>query len=164
MFDFDEEKPSKKIKKETHNQKVPEDIEPVEVEVCTWMLKRLVIYEDCQVFIHFIYFKVLDSNVSQKPVIITDHKHWMKTFEPINIDDLAVHNKKVQEVEDWVKTVSSNNNSDMLLMTGPVGCGKTISLRVLATKYNVRISEWITPVDIDIPSENGNLQFFNFTD
>ena len=86
----------------------------------------------------------------------------MKTFEPVNVEDLAVHNKKVQEVEEWVKTVSNNNNSDILLMTGPVGCGKTIALRVLATKYNVRISEWITPVDIDIPSEYGNFQFFNF--
>ncbi|KAJ8731394.1 hypothetical protein PYW07_004558 [Mythimna separata] len=135
MFDFDdEEKPAKKSKKETHSQKVPADIEPVENEV-------------------------LDLNAGQKPIIIKDHQHWLKTFEPVKVEDLAVHNKKVQEVEEWVKTVSNNNNSDMLLMTGPVGCGKTITLRVLATKYNVRITEWITPVDIDIPSEYGEFEF-----
>lgn len=102
---------------------------------------------------------MLDPNLNREPLIITDHKHWMKTFEPVNVEDLAVHNKKVQEVEEWIKNVSNHNNSDMLLMTGPVGCGKTITLHVLATKYNVRISEWITPVDIELPSENGNLQF-----
>ncbi|XP_022814003.1 cell cycle checkpoint protein RAD17 isoform X4 [Spodoptera litura] len=135
MFDFDdEEKPSKKIKTDMQIQKKHENNEQVVSEVS-------------------------ETNSGGKEFIIKDHKHWMKTFEPVHVEDLAVHNKKVQEVEDWIKTVSSNNNSDMLLMTGPVGCGKTITLQVLSKKYGVRITEWITPVDIDIPSENGEYEF-----
>ncbi|KAH9644821.1 hypothetical protein HF086_007909 [Spodoptera exigua] len=111
MFDFDEgEKPLKKIKTNTQTHKKHENIAQVENEIS-------------------------DTNSDEKEFVIKDHKHWMKTFEPVNVEDLAVHNKKVQEVEDWVKTVSSNNNSDILLMTGPVGCGKTITLQVLAKKY-----------------------------
>ncbi|PZC79496.1 hypothetical protein B5X24_HaOG216276 [Helicoverpa armigera] len=132
MFDFDDDEKSKRPKYSTQVQKVPEN-EPLDDEV--------------------------NKNTQQNKVVIKDHKHWMKNFEPVSVEDLAVHNKKVQEVEEWVKTVSNNNNSDMLLMTGPVGCGKTATLRVLTVKYNVRITEWITPVDIDIPSENGEYEF-----
>ncbi|CAH0585773.1 unnamed protein product [Chrysodeixis includens] len=132
MFDFDDDKPTKKITEVKQQEKAT-----VEHEATEEPLKE----------------------ITTKSIIITDHKHWMKSFEPVTVEDLAVHNKKVQEVEEWVKTVSNNNNSDMLLLTGPVGCGKTITIHVLAAKYDIRVTEWITPMDIDIPMENGEFEY-----
>lgn len=78
----------------------------------------------------------------------------MKNFEPLKVEDLAVSFKKIQEVEEWLKAVIISNNNEMLLLTGPVGCGKTTTIQTLGSKYNIKISEWITPLDIDL-SEYG---------
>lgn len=79
----------------------------------------------------------------------------MKNFDPVNVEELAVHTKKVQEVEEWLKVVHTSNCSDILLLTGPVGCGKTSTLLTLASKYCIKVTEWITPLDIEMPTENG---------
>ncbi|KAM3965327.1 rad17 checkpoint clamp loader component [Aphomia sociella] len=86
-------------------------------------------------------------------------KNWMKNFDPVVVEDLAIHNKKIQEVEDWLKSSCGKNQNDILLLTGPVGCGKTITIHTLANKHNIKITEWITPLDIDMPSEYGDYEF-----
>ncbi|KAL0883219.1 hypothetical protein ABMA27_016651 [Loxostege sticticalis] len=88
-----------------------------------------------------------------------NHKNWMKNFDPVSPEDLAVHIKKVQEVEEWLKAACIHNRSDMLLLTGPVGCGKTTTIHTIAKKYNVKVTEWITPLDIELPSDNGEFEF-----
>ncbi|XP_023936101.2 cell cycle checkpoint protein RAD17 isoform X2 [Bicyclus anynana] len=86
-------------------------------------------------------------------------RNWMKNFDPVIVEDLAVHNKKVQEVDEWMKTACMSSKSDMLLLSGPVGCGKTATIRTLAAKYNIKITEWITPLDIEYPTEFGDYEF-----
>ncbi|XP_047503683.1 cell cycle checkpoint protein RAD17 [Pieris napi] len=89
-----------------------------------------------------------------------NNKNWMKNFDPVNIEDLAVHNKKVQEVEEWLKcSCLSGSNSNMLLLSGPVGCGKTATIYTLAVKHDIKLTEWITPVDIEIPSDYGDYHY-----
>lgn len=80
----------------------------------------------------------------------------MKNFDPVKVEDLAVHNKKIQEVEDWLKN-AMRNSSDVLLLSGPVGCGKTATIQTLATKLGIKITEWITPVDIELPTDYGKM-------
>ncbi|XP_063536398.1 cell cycle checkpoint protein RAD17 [Cydia strobilella] len=99
------------------------------------------------------------SGTADKSPIYIDHKNWMKNFDPVTVEDLAVNSKKIQEIEDWLKFNIQHNNSEILLLTGPVGCGKTITVRTLAAKYKVKVTEWITPLDIDIPTEYGDYQF-----
>ncbi|XP_026324407.1 cell cycle checkpoint protein RAD17, partial [Hyposmocoma kahamanoa] len=99
------------------------------------------------------------SAESSAQIVNINHKNWMKNFDPKTVEDLAVNNKKIQEVEEWVKTVCRINSSDMLLVTGPVGCGKTATLRMLADKYHIKVTEWITPIDIEIPTEYGDYEF-----
>lgn len=79
----------------------------------------------------------------------------MKNFDPVNTEDLAVNNKKVLELEEWMKNTCLKSNNNILLLSGPVGCGKTASIQTLASKYNIKITEWITPLDIEYPSEYG---------
>ncbi|XP_014367105.2 cell cycle checkpoint protein RAD17 [Papilio machaon] len=93
---------------------------------------------------------------TETPII--NHKNWMKNFEPVKVEDLAVHNKKIQEVEDWLKN-AMQNSSDILLLSGPVGCGKTATIQTLANKHGIKITEWITPVDIELPTDYGEYEF-----
>lgn len=79
----------------------------------------------------------------------------MKNFDPVDVEELAVHIKKIQEIEEWLKIVHNKNCSDVMLLSGPVGCGKTATLLTLASKYGIKVTEWITPLDIEMPSEYG---------
>lgn len=79
----------------------------------------------------------------------------MKNFDPTSVEDLAINTKKVQEIEHWLRLMAESNQAEILLLTGPVGCGKTITVQTLATKHKFKVSEWVTPVDIDIPTEYG---------
>lgn len=92
---------------------------------------------------------------------ITD-KNWMKNFDPHNVEDLAVNAKKVQEVEEWVKNNCVRNTNNILLLSGPVGCGKTATVQCIARKYNIKVTEWITPLDIEYPSEFGTHFFLKY--
>lgn len=79
----------------------------------------------------------------------------MKNFDPVTVEDLAVNNKKIQEIDDWFKLNVSKNDGEILLLTGPVGCGKTITVQIVAAKHNIKVTEWITPLDIEMPTEYG---------
>ncbi|XP_045447979.1 cell cycle checkpoint protein RAD17 [Melitaea cinxia] len=103
-------------------------------------------------------FKKPSKAPNENPICNINDKNWMKNFDPVNIEHVAVHNKKVQEVEEWMKTACINSNNDMLLISGPVGSGKTATVRALASKYNIKITEWITPLDIEYPSEFGDYE------
>lgn len=85
----------------------------------------------------------------------------MKHFEPTKLEDLAVHNKKIKEVEDWLCRMCEGNHGEILLLSGPVGCGKSATIYTLASKYSIKTTEWTTPVDVDIPTEYGELHYVN---
>lgn len=69
---------------------------------------------------------------------------WMDVYAPTSRDDLAVHKKKVQEVESWiVESLAGMKGRKLLLLTGPAGCGKTATLKVLAREAGIHIQEWI---------------------
>ncbi|KAK3091878.1 hypothetical protein FSP39_023378 [Pinctada imbricata] len=61
--------------------------------------------------------------------------------------DLAVHKKKIEEVESWLRTHLSPDvkRPGILLLTGPTGAGKTATLRVLARELKYDINEWANP-------------------
>lgn len=65
----------------------------------------------------------------------------MDIFCPTEKDDLAVHPKKLQELEQWLLE-ASRSKKKLAILTGPPGCGKTASIRVLANKNGFYIQEW----------------------
>lgn len=81
-------------------------------------------------------------------------------YVPNKHEDLAVHPRKLEELNGVLKNLMQNrNNENFCLLSGPTGCGKTASLRVLCKSLNVKIIEWITPLDLNTPYDDINREF-----
>lgn len=96
----------------------------------------------------------VQKSVPNVNIVSTDFKssNWIENFAPCTKTDLAIHAKKLNEVEDWfraIKEKSIKNSAPILLLTGPSGSGKTAVIKILAKDFGYTISEWITPVDIE---------------
>lgn len=91
------------------------------------------------------------NNICTEPINFKS-SNWIENFAPQNRSELALHNKKIKELDDWFNSIKSNAKncpSPILLITGPSGSGKTASLKILSKEFNYSISEWITPIDIE---------------
>uniref|UniRef100_A0A8C9RFY1 RAD17 checkpoint clamp loader component n=1 Tax=Scleropages formosus TaxID=113540 RepID=A0A8C9RFY1_SCLFO len=73
-------------------------------------------------------------------------------FAPFIVQgDLAVHKKKIEEVETWLKLHTCNGLEKagaILLLTGPSGCGKTATLQVLTRELGYQVQEWSNPCSV----------------
>ena len=85
---------------------------------------------------------------------------WVDKYHPEIESDIVVHPKKVAEIKAWLashyqqppsssfSTATNNNtttNSKVLLLKGPVGAGKSSTIRVLAAQHGCYITEWKAP-------------------
>ncbi|XP_064152503.1 cell cycle checkpoint protein RAD17 [Anguilla rostrata] len=88
----------------------------------------------------------LDSELSQGE----QDEPWVDRHAPCSQADLAVHKKKIEEVENWLKAhldiKPETKGGATLLLTGPSGCGKTATVRVLAQELGCRVQEWSNPL------------------
>ena len=78
---------------------------------------------------------------------------WVDSYRPVAKADIIVHKQKVEELEAWLGNFIDIRNkptmercpSRTLLLTGPAGCGKTSTLRLLAEAKGYHITEWRPP-------------------
>ncbi|CAN0918791.1 Cell cycle checkpoint protein RAD17 [Linum grandiflorum] len=75
---------------------------------------------------------------------------WVDKYAPRKLEDLAVHKKKVEEVQQWFKEKMNDQKgssaSNVLIITGPAGVGKSATIHVLASHFGARLYEWNTPI------------------
>jgi len=72
---------------------------------------------------------------------------WAERFAPRNLDELAVHKKKVQDVRTWIEEVTSGQRRQrVLLLKGAAGTGKTTTIQLLANDMGCEVLEWRNPV------------------
>ncbi|EDO34493.1 predicted protein, partial [Nematostella vectensis] len=72
---------------------------------------------------------------------------WIEKYKPTTEIELAVHKKKVAEVRCWLlEQLTSKPSNAILLLTGPVGAGKTATIHMLQTELSFEIQEWINPL------------------
>ena len=78
---------------------------------------------------------------------------WNIKHKPKKPSDLAVHPKKTEEVRSWllnsfneVHAKSDSPPSMILLLSGPPGCGKTVTIDTLSKELNFAIQEWSNPI------------------
>uniref|UniRef100_A0A8C2EP40 RAD17 checkpoint clamp loader component n=1 Tax=Cyprinus carpio TaxID=7962 RepID=A0A8C2EP40_CYPCA len=96
----------------------------------------------------------VDSHVSSNQISVSSEAYkpdqdepWVDMYAPQSQAELAVHKKKVEEVESWLRVNldKSKKGGAILLLTGPSGCGKTATVQVLAKDLGFQIQEWSNP-------------------
>ncbi|CAG8885729.1 unnamed protein product [Penicillium egyptiacum] len=75
-----------------------------------------------------------------------DRRPWAQRFAPANLGELAVHKKKVSDVQRWLEDAFSGRRSERLLvLRGPAGSGKTTTVSLLSESLGYDIVEWKNP-------------------
>lgn len=93
-------------------------------------------------------FSSNQSNDQNKPTTNqVQNEPWIDKYRPKLQADLAVHKKKIEEVEAWLRAhIGQKQSGSVLLLTGPPGCGKTATILVLAQEMGIQVQEWVNPV------------------
>lgn len=73
---------------------------------------------------------------------------WIDRYATKSFDELAVHKKKVAEVESWISQTKFSSNGPILLLTGPSGCGKTATVHLAADAHSIEVCEWSNPLSM----------------
>lgn len=90
---------------------------------------------------------------SQSSVTNTQHddiavgRPWADQYPPVNMDELAVHKRKVSDVQRWLTDVfTGRSRQRVLVLRGPAGSGKTTTVSLLAKVLGYEIIEWRQPL------------------
>ena len=81
------------------------------------------------------------SITGHKPGV--DLRPWTERFSPTNLEELAVHNKKIQDVRNWLGSVFHGTEAKrLLILKGAAGSGKTTTLQLIAKDLGINLHEW----------------------
>ncbi|MBE3048732.1 hypothetical protein IMZ48_40780, partial [Candidatus Bathyarchaeota archaeon] len=81
-----------------------------------------------------------------------DLRPWSERFGPVNLEELAVHKKKVADVRRWIEGVTKGQmRQRVLLLKGAAGTGKTTTVRLLARDMGCELLEWKSPTGSFVP-------------
>ncbi|KAF2498379.1 Rad17-domain-containing protein, partial [Lophium mytilinum] len=79
---------------------------------------------------------------------VADQRPWTERYEPMNLDELAVHKRKVLDVRKWLHDVfEGRERKRLLLLKGPAGSGKTTTMSLLADDLGFMAHEWKNPAN-----------------
>ncbi|XP_067642018.1 cell cycle checkpoint protein RAD17 [Eurosta solidaginis] len=104
---------------------------------------------------------VLSKEISAQTLGINNSSNWIERFEPTKTEDVAVHPKKLAELQDWFlhcEAVRKQHPAQLCLITGPSGSGKTAAVRAIAGSLKYELNEWINPVDRETINTLGDQQ------
>lgn len=108
--------------------------------------------------------EVIDVDKEDEPIKVQPNENWIDTFAPTNTEELAVHAKKIEELQKWFKHCDfmrkkKKQPAQLCLVTGPSGSGKTAAVRIIAKELQYSIQEWINPVDQEIVYKLGDQDY-----
>ncbi|KAK1764647.1 putative cell cycle checkpoint protein rad17 protein [Phialemonium atrogriseum] len=85
-------------------------------------------------------------NPTKGSTVDDDQRPWSERFAPLNLDELAVHKKKVADVRKWLEDVIGGRlRQRLLILKGAAGTGKTTTMQLLAKDMKCDILEWRNP-------------------
>lgn len=70
---------------------------------------------------------------------------WINKHHPNSVEVLAVNNKKVEEVTNWI--LHSCSQGGILILSGPPGAGKTATVSAIAKNFDISLKEWVNPIE-----------------
>lgn len=83
-----------------------------------------------------------------------DNRPWIEKYGPINLDELAVHKKKISDVHEWLsEALSGRSRKRLLVLKGSAGTGKTTTVKLLARQLGLNVKEWHNPTSTEHSSE-----------
>ncbi|KAI8961710.1 Rad17 cell cycle checkpoint protein-domain-containing protein [Daldinia sp. FL1419] len=83
----------------------------------------------------------------QDSIARDEQRPWSERFGPANLEELAVHKKKVADVRRWLEDVMAGRmRQRLLILKGAAGTGKTTTVRLLAKDMHCELLEWRNPV------------------
>ncbi|XP_045855815.1 cell cycle checkpoint protein RAD17 isoform X1 [Meles meles] len=89
---------------------------------------------------------------------LSENEPWVDKYKPETQHELAVHKKKIEEVETWLKAKvlerQPKQGGSILLITGPPGCGKTTTIKILSKEHDIQVQEWINPILPDFQKDD----------
>jgi cell cycle checkpoint protein len=92
-----------------------------------------------------------------------DLRPWSERFAPTNLDELAVHKKKVADVRKWLHdVVGGRMRQRLLVLKGAAGTAKTTTVQLLAKEMGREILEWRNPTGALGAASSTALQFDDF--
>jgi cell cycle checkpoint protein len=98
-------------------------------------------------------------------VVNEDKRPWVVQFGPANLEELAVHKRKVGDVRNWLEAAYNGKRQKVLILKGSAGTAKTTTIELLAKDMGVQVTEWKNPAGSDLTSEgsmSASLQFEDF--
>ncbi|KAK4187977.1 Rad17 cell cycle checkpoint protein-domain-containing protein [Podospora australis] len=89
-----------------------------------------------------------NAQPAAKPADEKDARPWSDRFAPWNLEELAVHKKKVADVRKWLEDVYGGRlRQRLLILKGHAGTGKTTTIQLLAKDLKCEVLEWRNPVN-----------------
>ncbi|OGM39992.1 cell cycle checkpoint protein Rad17 [Aspergillus bombycis] len=87
------------------------------------------------------------KNNSSSSITPQAHKlPWAQQYSPTNLDELAVHKRKVSDVQSWLRNAfAGTRERKLLVLRGPAGSGKTTTINILSRTLGFDIFEWKNP-------------------
>ncbi|KPI39451.1 Cell cycle checkpoint protein RAD17 [Cyphellophora attinorum] len=75
---------------------------------------------------------------------------WSERYGPTTLDELAVHKKKVTDVQQWFEAVvSGRSRQKLLVLKGPAGSGKTVTVNLVTQAVGLNTITWQNPGIVD---------------
>ncbi|KAG5955414.1 hypothetical protein E4U58_007099 [Claviceps cyperi] len=92
-----------------------------------------------------------------------ESRPWSERFGPRNLDELAVHKRKIIDVRRWLDHVMTGRlRQRVLVLKGAAGCGKTTTMRLLANDMGFELLEWKNPTSTTRDLSTGT-SFFSWS-
>ncbi|PHU26929.1 hypothetical protein BC332_05261 [Capsicum chinense] len=133
-----------------------------------WSVKITVCPPDLSSSIHNCQKTKLYENESG---LQCSNETWIDKHKPHLLEELAVQKKKVDEVKTWFEQrqkAAMDGHSNVLLVAGPSGVGKTATIHAIASHLGVTIWEWTTPTPTvwaeHLHNSNSGLQYMSKLD
>ncbi|ETI27983.1 hypothetical protein G647_00432 [Cladophialophora carrionii CBS 160.54] len=95
---------------------------------------------------------------------VDGHAPWADRYGPNDLEELMVHKKKVADVQSWLQSkIDGRNNQKLLVLKGPAGSGKTMTVSLLAKAMGLQVVSWHNPaVSESGPNNSISAQFDEF--
>jgi cell cycle checkpoint protein len=94
----------------------------------------------------------------------SQHRPWTDQYGPIDLDELAVHKRKVQDLRDCLtRSMMGKARTRLIVLKGGAGTGKTMTVKLLSESLGLKIIEWRNP-DLTRGQEGGTSITAQFED